>query len=325
MKISVVSPDAHGRIDGTVQANLLNHLPNLVPISQSDVVVVPVSWYSDYAWRHDLTGIIGSKPYVILDYVELGLEWDLWSDLDSMVIGRNVLNFPRVSGKDWVSLNDFVRDRPPVCYFKRELLNREITDWLRPADFPCPLPLPAIQTKQEFDSRPLDVFWFWGLSHPARPRLHGEIFSNAYDHGYEVMSQFGHWEGFFSCERGTTWASIHAPHFDRKPISDVMHFNHRSKISVSLPGAGYHCFRDTEAPVGAIPAFWHMPIARAFPWIHGRNCIELRPSEEWRDLYESTKRDDLYEIYVSAQANIANYTCGNYVNNHVIPSIERML
>lgn len=325
MKLSIASPDARGRIDGTVQANLLNHLPNLVPISQSDCVLVPISFYSDYAWRHDLPGIIGNKPYALLDYTELGLEWDVLSGTDSILLGRNILNCTRLSNKDWVALNDFVRDRPPVTYFRRELLEREVSGWLRPLDFPCYLPIPEIQSKQEFDARPLDVFWFWGLSHESRPRLHGDIFSNAYRCGYEVLSRIEHWEGFFRDPRGRTWATVHSPHWDRKPISEVMHFNHRSKLSVSLPGAGVHCFRDQEAPVGSIPVYWSCGIARAFPWVDGFNSLHVMPGLEWEDLYAHAQSDGLYDIYVEAQKNIQNYTSGNYVNNHIIPSIERRL
>lgn len=308
-----------------MQRTLLSFLPQEAFSGTGTLHIVPISYYHDYEFRRDLRSIIGSDPWCLIDYTELGLDWDVWSGVDSMVLGRNVLNFLRVANKEWLALNDLVRDNPPKVYFKRELLAREQTDWLVPVDFPCYLPLPAIETKEQFDTRPLDAFTFWGLSHPARPRLHGEIFKQAYDHGYEVLSQFGHWHGHFYDPRGRTWAAIHAPHFDRKPIEDVMHFNHRSKISVSLPGAGYSCFRDTEAPVGSIPAFWHMPLARAFPWIHGRNCIDLRPTEEWRDLYDATKRDDLYDIYISAQANIQNYQSHNYVHQHILPAIERRL
>jgi len=43
MKVFVLSPDDQGRIDGTIEANLLSHLPDRVSSeAQADVVLVPV-------------------------------------------------------------------------------------------------------------------------------------------------------------------------------------------------------------------------------------------------------------------------------------------
>jgi hypothetical protein len=323
MKFFVISPDVHGRVDGTVQANLLNHLPRSNGVHDCDCVVLPFSYYEDFQWNPQVPAIIGKRRYIVIDFIELGLDWDVNSGMDSKVLGRNTLNYLRIAKQGWLGANDFIRDNPPIAYFSRELLQREVTDWLLPLDFPCYLPLPSIQTKQEFDSRPLDIFWFWGLSHESRPRLHGDIFRNAYKMGYEVLSQINHWEGFFRDPRGRTWATVHAPHWDRRPIQEIMHFNHRSKLSVSLPGAGQKCFRDSECPVGSVPAFWETGISWSFPWVDGHNCVSLRPNMEWEDLYEATQRDDLYDLYVSAQSNIENYSSPNYVHRHIIPSIQK--
>lgn len=322
MKFHITSPDAFARVDGTVQRTLLEHLPNHVGLHDTDVVVIPISFYQDFQFRRDLPAIIGSKRWILVDYLELGLDWEPNGVIDSHVLGRNSANFSRVSGPEWMRLDSFVRDHPPLVYFKRELLAREHSDWLQPLEFPGYLPIPTIQTKEEFHSRPVEAFLFWGLSHPSRPRLHGDIFRNAYSSGYEVISQFSHWNGYFADLRDKTWASIHAPHFDRKPISEILHFNHRSKISVSLPGAGFKCFRDTEAPNGAIPAFLESPIGHAFPWVHGENCIRLKECDEWQSLFDATLRDDLYDIYIQAQENIARYGSERYIYEYIIPSIQ---
>jgi hypothetical protein len=323
MKFAIQSPCLNGAIDGTVQANLLRHIPNQVPVSNADVVIVPISWFDNFQLNPALYQI--KVPVVVIDFLELGLDWDVNSGKDSHILGRNSANFPRTNHPHWMHLDAWVRDVAVVTYFKRELLEREVTEKIVPVDFPCYLPIPGVQTKEEFDARPLEVFHFWGLSHESRPRLHGDIFREAYHNGYEVLSQFGHWHGYFADPRGRTWASVHAPHFDRKPMTDVMHFIHRSKISVSLPGAGVKCFRDSEASCGSIPAFWNCGIARSYPWEAEKNCILLQPGIEWLDLCDVVQQDNLYDLYVAAQETIQKYSAPTYVRDYILPNIERNL
>lgn len=325
MRFFPISPDAHGKVDGTVQANLLNHLPKSHGVHDADILVVPISHFEDYQFRRDLPAIIGNKRWVLMDFCELGLEWPFDGTVDSHVFGRNNLEFPRVSTKEWMLLNAFVQSNPPLVYFKRELLAREHSDRLVPIEFPAYLPVPALQSKPEFDSRPVEAFHFWGLSHASRPRLHGDIFRHAYGKGYEVLSEWGHWTGFFSDPRKRVWASIHAPHFARVGTDHLQHYLHRSKITVSLPGAGYHCFRDTESLIGSIPAYWHSAVGWSYPFQHGVNCIELRPEREWEDLYEATQRTDLYDIYVESQKAAEFYYGPNFIQRHIIPSIEKRI
>lgn len=325
MIFAIQSPCLNGAIDGTVMGNLLQHLPNQTTVHHADVVIVPISYYHDFQFHPQLPAILRGKKWVLVDFLELGLDWEVDGGLDTHVLGRNSANFPRISGPEWMKLDAFVRDTPPVVYFKRELLEREQSDWLVPVDFPCYLPVPGIQTKDEFDSRPLEVLHYWGLSHEARPRLHGEIFSHAYVQGYEILSQFNHWHGFFAEPRLRTWGAIHAPHFDRKSMTDVMHFIHRSKITVSLPGAGVKCFRDSEAPCGSVPAFWACGIARSYPWEAEKNCILLEPGCEWEDLNDATKQDDLYDLYVAAQETIQKYSSPTYVRDYFVPNITNLI
>lgn len=325
MRYAIQSPCKNGAIDGTVQANILRHLPDQVSVSHADVVVVPISYYGDFQFNASLPHVLRGKKVALVDFLELGLDWEVDSGIDTHVLGRNSANFARVSGPEWMALDAWIRDNPPITYFKRELLAREQSDWLVPVDFPCYLPIPATQNKVEFDQRPLEVLHYWGLSHESRPRLHGEIFSRSYTHKYEVLSQFGHWHGHFNDPRGRTWAAIHAPHFDRKAMVDVMHFVHRSKITVSLPGAGVKCFRDSESPCGSIPAFWNCGIARSFQWVDGENCIMLQPGCEWDDLHDAVQKDNLHDLYVAAQETIRKYECAPYVRDYIIPNIERNL
>jgi hypothetical protein len=325
MKFHITSPDAFARVDGTVQRTLLSHLPNLVGAHDADVIVVPISFYQDFQFRRDLPAIIGSKRWILVDYLELGLDWEPNGVIDSHLLGRNSANFARVSGPEWMRLDAFVRDHPPLVYFRRELLAREHSDSIRPLEFPGYLPIPTIQSREEFNSRPVEAFHYWGLSHRSRPVLHGDIFRHSYDKGYEVLSEWGHWHGFFSNKRNRVWSTIHAPHFARVGIEHIQHYIHRSKLTVSLPGAGVRCFRDLEAAAGSIPTFGHTALGWSFPFIHGQNCIEIRLDHAWEDLYKATQRGDLYDIYVESQRNAENFVGANYVNRHIIPSIERRL
>lgn len=327
MKCAIVSPCASGEIDGTILVNLINHLER-TGLDGCDVAVVPISYFSDYRFEERLPRWLSGKRWVLLDFLELGLDWNPDGSQDTHVLGRNSANFPRVSGPEWMKMDALVRDQPPIVYFKRELLERERTDWLHPIEFPSYLATPRTQSKEEFLSRPVEVLHYWGLSNPLRPELHGDIFKQAYSNGYEVISEFSHWDRFFADKRHKVWASIHAPHFARVGIEHVQHFIHRSKIGVSLPGAGYFCFRDQEVSSGSVPAYIDFPMATSYPRINKENCIKLPPDDMWWHLNEMVRplsNDLLYDIYVASQENARKYESATYVRDYVTPLIQSRL
>jgi hypothetical protein len=323
MRVFIQSPDTWGRIDGTVRANLLNFFTLTSNQSEADVVVVPVSFYDNFIFNESLYKI--TKPLIILDYLEYGQSWK--AGTDTHVLGRNTANFANIASEQWMRLDAFVRDHKPAVYFKRELLERERSEWLQPIEFPCYLPAWPAQSKEEFDKRPIEVFMSWGLSHACRQALHGEMFSKAIDNGITMISAWDQFDRFDYENHKRVWASVHTPHITRVDISTVVHNQSRAKISLSLPGNGYRCFRDTEAPVNSVMACWEDGIARSYPWIHGVNCIRLMPKEMYLQLKITFDWGafDLHELYLAGLETVEKMRSSNYVNNYITPIIQSSL
>lgn len=317
-RIHILSPDATGARDGTVQAGLLDYLPNQVgSVLEADVVIVPISFLATYRFNDELNKL--KKPYVLLDFCEFG--WDA-GDKENRFGHSMVQTFGHLSTPDYIRFDKWVMENPPVLALKRELFKRHQTDAMLPVEFPCQMEIPPIQTKEEFDKRPLEVFICFGLSHPSRFRLHGEIFQNAHRNGIHVVDDWADEDHFGK----RTWATIYSPWYRRRLMSDVMRWNMMSKISVSLWGAGKKCFRHTmESPVGSILALPSDNLAWAFIWQHGVNCIRLDDGHEADSLLNATTRQDLYEIYRNGQCTVARYCSKRYLDEYIMTEIKRVL
>lgn len=322
MRTHVISSDLHGKIDGTIAANLLSGFPDQSSSRHDcDVILVPISFFGDFQFNPILKEI--DRPYVIIDYLEM--EWLYFDEKnDTHLFGKNTRDC-RWLNPHWHSFCDFVRERPPAMYFKRELLASDVSDRVKPIDWPCYMPSTPFQSEDEFNARPIEVFFSWGFSHPSRPRLHAEIFKAMTTHGIGVISETDQFEGYFKGPCTRTWASIFTPWYTRKPISDIAWYQQRSKMSVSLPGCGKKCFRHAEAPVGTIMALLHDQLAWSFPWTDGDNCVRIMQDAAFTDLEVSTRRPDLYKIYVRSQETIELYRTKPYVRDYLIPLIEKAL
>jgi len=316
MKLLVISPDASGTIDGTLHYHVLAHLPTTEGMAACDAVVVPIAYHGDYRFNPGLLAI--KKPVILLDYLEMG--WDA-GDKEN-VLGRGALKqFGHLASEEWSKLDAWVRDHPPVLTLKRELHQRDVSYTIQPAEFPCLRPLPPLQSKAEYDARPIEVFFSWGLSHPSRQRLHGDIFRNAHDSGIHVVDGW-HQDGHFEKR---TWATIHSPWYARQPIDVVDTWNSRAKISVSLPGAGQKCFRSAEAPRGSIMALQDDMMAWSYPWENYKNALWLVPGSEFKNLTLVTDRADLYDIYANSQQTCAKYFAPTYARDYLAPTISSRL
>lgn len=322
MRTYVMSPDSRNRVDGTISANLLSGFPDQSSSRHDcDVLLVPISTFSDFRFNISLKDI--DKPWVLIDFTEL--EWCYFDEKnETHLLGKNTRECRWLSPA-WWEFCDFVRDHPPVMYFKRELLAKDVTAAVKPIDWPCYLGDSPFQSEAEFNARPIEVFFSWGFSNPSRPRLHAEIFRAMTTHGIGVISEVDQFEGYFKGPCARTWASIFSPWYSRKPIADLIWYQARSKMSVSLPGCGKKCFRHAEAPVSTIMALQYDDLAWSYDWIDEDNCIRLESGHEFEDLDAATKRPDLYSIYLKSQETIAKYRTGPYVRDYILPLIEKAM
>jgi hypothetical protein len=322
MKVFVLSPDDRIRIDGFTQCNLLNHFPEVVGSpSAADVCVIPISFFHDFKFNpklHDLT-----IPIVIIDMMEM--EWCALDEKnETHLFGKNTHDF-RWLNPNWYPFCDWVRDHDLILYLKRELLSKDASETVLPVEWPCVLPDMPMQSEDEFNTRPLEVFNNWGFSNPVRPRLHGDIF-HAMNKGIGVISEASQFEPFIRDHpHARAWMSVFAPWYSRVPITDLLYFQRRAKLSVSMPGCGWKCFRHSESPCESIMALQEDALAWSYPWLHGVNAIRLRPGHEFEDLDAATKRSDLYQIYLRGQETIARYRGPVYVRDYILPEIEKSL
>jgi hypothetical protein len=319
-----MSCDSQLRIDGTLQAHLFAGFPERSSSPYNcDVVLVPVTTWQDYRFNPRLLDF--KKPYVLLDFTEMEHNYfDLGSP--TMLFGKNAKEC-RWLTPHWHHLDNFVRENPPILYLKRELLAVDESDTVKPCDWPCRLEIPAPQTEDQFNERPIDVFHCWGFSHPSRPILHAAIFHAMTTHGIGVISESDQFHEYFKSPAARTWASIFAPHYARRPITTIEWYQERSKMSVSLPGCGAKCFRMAEAPVGTIMAMMHDKLAWSYDWIDGVNCIRVSTDNEkvFTDLDAATRRPDLYQIYLASQDTVRKYQTKPYCENYILPLIEARL
>ena len=272
-RIHIISADAAGQIDGTLQLNLLNHLPNQVGLADADVVIVPVSYYENYRFNEALRGI--TKPVVLMDFLEY---FGFALKNETHILGLNKYAAPNLVGfSEWDKLHDWVSKNCPSLYFKREMHERDRNDhyvargpWMHPIEWPCAQSVEPLQSKAEFDARPFELYYSWGFSNSLRPRLAGEIYDLMADGLIEVIASHDHIDAKIN-ETNRRWISVHTPHTHRLPISEIMRRQAQSKMSVSLPGSGRCCFRSVEAPCYTIPVMLDDGHAWSHPWIDGEN------------------------------------------------------
>ncbi len=318
MKLHIMSSHKRGHIETMILTNINKHLPTS-NLANADAVVLFVSYYNNYEFNPELHRI--NKPIILVDFMEYC--WD-WKADETHFFGVNTEKFKwRLGGHHWDTLDNFIKDHPPRLYFKRELLAKDLKSNVKPMEYPCYLPVPHIQSKSEFDKRQLEVNFCWGLSHPLRAKLHGEIFTKM--NGYCVVSDWGHLPKHLAETNERTWVTVFTPHHARIEYEHILKWQTRSKITVSLPGCGMKCFRHNEANVGSIMALTNDPLAWSFPHEHGVNCIHLGRERLHEDLCDAVKRDDLYDIYVRAQETVEKYRCERYVREYILPNIQAVL
>lgn len=320
-RIFILSADGQGRIDPVTMERLLVHIPNRVhSIADADITLVCISHYEDYTFGSHLNKLRGKK-WGMVDFMEY---YSMVSPGVNHLFGRNHEAAYGLHGNpEWEKLDQFCAENPPAIYFKRELFKGLRSPSIQPIEWPCHLPAWELEGKTAFNGRPFEVFFNYGVSDCSRPILHGEILRHCCQQGYEVINAFEHIDAKIH-QPGKKWAAIHAPHTHRTHINQIVLRQAQSKISVGLRGAGIKCFRNSEL-VHTMPAIHSPNIEWAFDWQDGYNCVHLGVGTEYKDLLMATRRDNLHELYMNAQANFDNYRIPNYIDRHIIPSIQAIL
>jgi len=301
----VIVADKRDRTDGTAH-NFLQRVNSPVPI-------VLVSRVEDLVYNDALDSL---DEYVLMDFIELG--WD-WNREFGHKWGENTDKFPEVfRSEGWKRFDEFVAKNPPIVAFQRELLKRDVTDKLVPIAYPCFLPPIPTQTFDEFNARPLQTIFSWGLSHEYRKALHGDIWKQAGRYGYSVCDNLFYMQGFLQHESNPKkWLTLNIPHYYRLPMEQFMPIHSLAKISISIAGAGRNCFRHCESPVNSVMLMWEDELAWHEDWKSGFNCIKCEQGKEIETINEWLNKPEiwLYEIYCAGVAEVDKYRTNNYASH----------
>lgn len=323
----IVSPDKKGTLDHPT-LRILQEI-------NIDVPIVPVNMFSGYDFNEDLYKL---DKWVLVDMAEYGA--NQWQRNETHIWGVNSENYKQCDTDEWRKFDNFIKEKPPIVYFKRELLKKDLTGNIYPIDFAAFFATPPIQTEQEFNNRLLELFNSWGYSHELRRAIHGYIFVHATTSGIEVVDNFPSIEKQISERNGNkrTWATIFTPYWQRQEMQTVFHYQGMSKLSLSLAGAGAKCFRHSEASLNSVMVMEDNDIAWSYDWVDGFNCIKFPKAKDFEEIKglkgqyrvieaieAALKRNDLYEIYKNGVATCEKYRLDLYAKNYLEPIIKKYL
>jgi len=281
----------------------------------SPIPLVLVTRLSDYVFNEELLSL---KDYILINMSEFN--WDFNWDFSPIFGDGDDRLFDIFKGEEWIKFAKFVEKNPPKLTFQREILKQDLTDKIKPLSYPCYQPEYKLNSKEEFDARPLDVCHYFGRSSEERMIFQGNAYIHASEKGFEICDNIYYLQGFLNEGKKNIWVSTHIPHFARIPIEQVLQINGLSKLALSMPGCGKHCFREGEVPVNSVMVIQDNDVPYPFEWVHGINCIRYKGDNPIPAIDQALKRDDLYVIYLRGLENIDNYRYpkySNYIENEI--------
>lgn len=300
----VIVADGRGRTDSVYHT--------LVTKIKSELPLVIVSWVEGFVFNEALLGV---KDYILICFCEYGYDFEI---KNSHIWGQGNAT-ERYSGGDWDKLENWVKENPFKILFKRELLKKDVSDNVVPIEYPCLLNEYPVQTVSEFNSRPINVFQYWGRSNEERLRIHGEIWLHAYDKGFQPCDNIFYINHYLQLEHGEKWITLWIPHYARIDIKELMNVNNLSKLSLSWMGSGFKCFRTAEAPTNSVMVMHRNEYAWSHDW-NESNCILVKKFDETDSIEKALARTDLYQIYNAGVENSKKYMLDQY-----IPFIENII
>lgn len=283
----------------------------LVKHIKSDVPIVMVSWSENFVFNDALLSL---KEYCLVCFCEYG--WD-FKITDSHIWGQNTVD--RYYTGDWIKFDNWVKENPFKVLLKRELLKKDVSDKVKPIEYPCISLVYPFQTKEQFDNRSVNVFGYWGRSNENRIRIHAEIWQHAYKNGFQPCDNIYYISKYLIEESGEKWINIWIPHWARIDMNKLLSINFFSKLSLSWEGAGFKCFRTMESPVNSTMVMHKNQFAWSHDWDE-TNCILVEDGKEIEGIELALKNDRLYSVYLKGVENVNKYRLESY-----IPFLENII
>jgi hypothetical protein len=293
-------------------------------------IAAPQNFELDHAALSKLKGI--KKPIIVFDHTE-----GLWQNF---ILGQtDGANAPH----EYYELHETLKFMDVRAYFKRELFNGWFHD---PCNCKCQIyPLdwvlsgavfPPVDSREQFEKRPIDILMSWGYSSEDRPRLMGELLKQAGRFGAHFCLTEEDLDRALAEKRERIFALLHTPHYRRIHFSKLFQWQQQAKVSISLKGAGYKCFRDCEAPHNSIMARQEPnAVVWSYPWINRDNCLGLPINQDFSlsvgaavdYLFHSLRIEQgaLYNIYLRGMENNLKYHAAEYSRNYLLPKIQEAL
>jgi len=200
----IIVADKNDRTD-SVYHTLLKHINSKYPI-------VIVSWVEDFVFNDALLDV---KDYALVCFCEYG--WNYTIE-DSHIWGSNTnkngYGDGRYKGAEWDKFDNWVKQNPFKLMLKRELLKKDVTDKIKPIEYPYSGDLWHTQLRPDFNNRPINVFQSWGRSNENRIRIHGEIWLHAFHKGFQPCDNIYLFNEYMHHERnGEKWVTLWIPHY----------------------------------------------------------------------------------------------------------------
>lgn len=310
----IVSSDKQGRID-PVWFNFLKHVDSKYPI-------VPITKIEGFEFNEDLYKL---DAWILVCGCEYGWNFPL-EKTGTHIWGQSFKHFGfGVNDLEWVKFDEFVAEKPPLLVFKRELVEGFQPENYFPINYPCWHEIPEVQSNAQFDNREFQCNFIWGLSHEYRKTLHGQIWQRAGEFGYVVCDNIDKKQKDLFLEHENNpkkWVAANIPWYSRKEMSEIIELNGQSKISISINGAGRHCFRDSESPINSVMYRWEDKIKFSYPWVSHINCIKSKQGEEIETIVTALAGDNLYSVYCEGVENCKKYFLPTYIKNYIEPIIN---
>lgn len=254
------------------------------------------------------------RPVVVLNFEEHGWH-ESWKH-ENMPGGNFAHSLMYGLEEERRKLHEFIRELCPAVYFIREyseplqaMFAAEPWAPVLPIELLSPsLPPPPIPNREEYLSRPGDVFHWYGISHPDRMVMHKTLEGS----GLHVNCQ-----------------EIH--HTERKSLMDVMKAQSNCMASVNLGGSGEKCFRLAESCWNSVPVMADVGMEYRVKW-DDSNAIML-PTKDGRVLMEGSlnkiqacldDKEGMWERMLNAHENAKRMQIDNYMAEINLEILERI-
>lgn len=292
---------------------------NVIEGVQSDVPIVLVTRREGFVFNEEL---LSFDKWVLCNMSEMG--WNFSWDYTPMFGVEWHFSNELFPGEEWKKFNKWVCDNPPVLTFQREIRKQDLTDKIKPLSYHCYVPQYEVQTREQFNARPIELANYWGRSSEERMWFQGNAYLHATKAGIDIVDNLYYLNGMLAENKKRIWVTAQIPHYARIPIAEILKVVGMSKLGLSQPGCGKHCFRDAEIPAVSVMVLQDNDIAFPFEWVHGENCIRYKGDNPIPAIEEALKRGDLYDIYVNGVKHLNKYRNPQY-SKYIEDEIKKAL